>query len=447
MDNERARAEKYAGHLSRLIQADTVSVEDVREPEKFEKFHALLKEIFPDLFAVCVYENIEGSMLLKWTGKDPNKNPVLFMNHSDTVEAQGEWKHPPFSGDIAEGKVWGRGALDTKGGLWGMLEGANELAAEGFTPDRDIYFESSCCEEITSNGLGAELVAKVLGERGIHFSMILDEGGMIMFEPIGGVKKEFAMVGLGERGCSSLRFIARGNGGHASVPEKNSPLVRLGKFMAEADKNKVFDVEIPEPIKEMLRRFAPFVGKAVGHIYSDPDRYDVLFKKIMPSVSPTSRALTQTTLAFTMAQGSDGYNVVPAEASVVGNMRTSHHHGFEGSLEAISNLAKKYDIDTEVIESPEKTRLSDYNSKAFKLIEDAVSDAFPGVLTAPYIMTGCSDGRFMEKLGDNCFRFVPFLIDDEQMKSIHGLNECVDVSTLPKAVDFYKYVMRGLENV
>lgn len=441
------REQLYAEKLGRMLSFETISSETDPQTEKFTAFHVLLQELFPHIFQAAEYENIQGSLLMKWPGNDPSLKPVLFMNHSDTVEVQGEWKVPPFSGTVTDGKVWGRGALDTKGGLWGMLQAADELAADGYVPPCDIWFESSCCEEITAEQGGAALVAAVLKERGIRFSMILDEGGMIMYAPLDGVKAKFAMVGMGERGCSSLRFTARGNGGHASTPERNSPLVRLGKFMAEADKNKVFKVELAEVILEMFRRFSPYVDGPLKKIYADPVRFSPLLRAVIPGTSATGRALVQSTIAFTMAEGSCGMNVIPAEAYVVGNMRVSHHQGFSGSLKAISKLAAKYGIETEVIEEPAETRLSDLNSASFRLIEDAVTASFEDVHTAPYIMTGCSDARFMEQLGANCYRFVPFVISKEQMESIHGLNECVDTSTLPPAVDFYKYLMKGAGNV
>lgn len=121
------------------------------------------------------------------------------------VEAQGDWKYPPFSGTIAEGKLWGRGTLDTKASLWAMLRAAEELIAEGFVPEQDVYFFSACTEE--TDGSGADTVSKVLLERGIRFDLVLDEGGMVLDEPISGAKGTFAMIGLGEKGCADLKFI------------------------------------------------------------------------------------------------------------------------------------------------------------------------------------------------------------------------------------------------
>ena len=432
--------DRYLKNLSAMIKQPTVSFYGQDDLSVFYDFHKLLRELFPNLFSTCEIEEFSGSLLMKWKGES-SENPILFMNHHDVVDPQdGSWTHPPFCGEVFDGKLWGRGCLDNKGGLWGMLQAADDLISEGFVPAHDIYFESSCNEE--TDFRGAAKISEVLYERGIRFSYILDEGGMIMYEPIGGAKDTFAMIGMGERGCADLLFTARGNGGHASSPEKNTPLVRLGKFMADADTTKAFEVKISPVIQEMLRRLAPSVSGPLKRVYANPEKFDALLRAVMPNTSGTAKALLQSTIAFTMAKGSEGRNVIPAEASVVGNMRVSHHQGYEKSLAAITKLAAKYDIEVTVLDPAIDSPLADYNAAEYKMIEKAVNHAFPDVKPAPYIMTGCSDAKSMAKLSDNCFHFVPFLIDRQQMESIHGIDECVDVSTLAPAVEFYKYLMK-----
>lgn len=432
------RTEQYAKNLSRLIQAETISRKNQTDCSKFYHFHDILRDVFPHVFSVCGFEDYNGSFLLHWKGVS-SEGPILLMNHHDVVEAPGNWKYPPFSGTIAEGKIWGRGTLDTKGGLWGMLQAAEELTANGFTPKRDIYFFSACTEEV--DGSGADLVSRTLQEQGIRFSMVLDEGGMILPEPIGGAKGTFAMVGLGEKGTANLKFIARSSGGHASTPGKDTPLVRLGKFMAEVEKSDPFDADIPEAICEMFQKLSTTMQQPLRFVLGHPRQFKPVLLKVIPTVSATAGAILKTTLAFTMAHGSDGSNVLPQEAWVIGNMRYSHHQGAEDSIETVRKIAEKFDIETVVLDSGFPSSLSEYDSEAFRLVERAVSAVFPGVVTSPYLMTGASDCRFMSRVSDNCLRFAPFLISQEQMNSVHGLNENLDLSALAPAVDFYKFIM------
>lgn len=435
------RSEQYAQTLSKLIQAKTVSCRNQTDLSAFYAFHQLLRETFPHLFAVCEFEDFSGGILLRWKGRNENKLPILLMNHHDVVEAAGPWKYPPFSGTIADGKVYGRGTLDTKGGLWAMLQAADELAADGLVPEQDVYFESARDEE--NDSVTADLISQELLRRGIRFSLVLDEGGMVLSEPFKGAKGTFAMIGVGEKSYVDMKFTARSTGGHASTPGKNTPLVSLGRFMAEVEDKNIFEARMSPPVAEMLRRVAPTMDGALSKVLARADSFAPVLERVMPKISATAGAMLRTTLAFTMAQGSEGRNILPQEAYVIGNMRTSHHQGCEGSIAAVKKVAEKYDIEVEILEDGFNSPLSDFNSEAFRLVERAVCSAYPGVIPAPYIMTGATDSRFMSRVSDNCLRFLPFMVSDEQVESIHGLDENVDVASLAPAVDFYKFIMKG----
>ncbi len=197
------RSMQYAEMLSNLIQVETVSSRTNQDINKFRAFHEVLRETFPNFFNTVDCEDFDGSLLLKWKGTDSSLKPVMLMNHHDVVEASGEWTHPAFSGAIADGKVWGRGTLDTKGGLAMMLQAAEELIKEGFTPKRDTYFVTACTEEI--GGEGGDAISRALQERKMDFHMVLDEGGMIMYDPIGDVD---------DHTCVLLKYA---NGGIADI--------------------------------------------------------------------------------------------------------------------------------------------------------------------------------------------------------------------------------------
>jgi len=433
------RMEAYTDRLVQMIRIETVSSESVTDGIKFQQFRALLRDLFPHLFTVCEEEDFDHSMLLciKGTG---NGDPILFMNHFDVVEASGTWKYPPFSGTVAEGKLWGRGTLDTKGGLFAMLQAADELAASGFLPERDLYFVSTCTEETT--GQGADRISAALKDRGIRFAMVLDEGGMILPEPIDGAKGTFAMIGLGEKGCADLKFIARSNGGHASTPGKDTPLVRLGKFMAKAEKAPLFTADLSPAICRMFQTLSVSMAQPLRFVLGHPKLFRLPLLAVIPKVSTAAGAMLKTTLAFTMAHGSEGTNVLPQEAYVIGNMRYSHHQGREDSIEAVRRLAAEFDIETEVLDAGFPSPVTDPQGEPYRLVEQVVRKVFPDVIPTPYLMTGASDSRYMSRVCDHCLRFAPFRITHEQMDSIHGCNEHVDLSSLVPAVDFYRTMMK-----
>ena len=438
MDKE--RQERYIENFRRLIRCETVSDPECGSPpENFEKFRELLWEMFPNIRKACELEIIDGAILLKWKGSGNTKMPVLFMNHHDVVPARAEdWKYPPFSAEIADGKIWGRGTLDDKGGTWAMFQAADELAAEGFVPARDIYFESNCNEE--TFGAGARAVAKKLYDQGIRFEMVFDEGGDIVCEPISGAQGTFAMIGVGEKSVVNMKFTARSSGGHASTPEKNTPIVRLAKFIAYVERHQVFEVELAAALAEMLKIIAPHMGRA-GKLMEKADKYRKQLGRLMPMLGAATGAMVSTTIAFTMAGGGEAVNVIPSEAWVIGDMRCSHHQGKEASIKAISKIAKKFGVEVEVIQEEPESRLADFRGDAFRLVKQAVMNTVPGVdACAPYIMTGGSDSRFFDIVSNQCIRFLPFTIDKEQMDSIHGVNECVSIDALVPAVDYYRYM-------
>lgn len=429
--------ERYLNNFIKLIQKETISTFDESDLTKFHEFHDILREVFPNVFKACEFKEFHGSFLLIWEGRDRAKKPVMIMNHHDVVEETGKWDHEPFGAEIADGKIWGRGTFDTKGGLWAMLQAADDLISDGYIPERDIYFESTCNEETT--GHGAEEISCWMAEQGIELEVVLDEGGMIMYDPIGGAKGTFAVIGLGEKGCCDLKFSARSNGGHASMPPKDTPLVRLGKFMAEIEKKDPFDKEIDPTTRELFSRIAPYMG-VIGFVLKHNKLFGGLIKAVMSKVSGAAGAMLKTTLAFTVAQGSNGNNVLPQEAFVIGNMRFSHHEGREKSIARLKPIADKYGIEIEILDPGFTSGISDFNGEGFRLVEQAVAKIFPNVdKSVPYILTGASDARYYDKVCKQCIRFLPFEIDDQQLSGMHGLNENINIDSLIPAVSFYKY--------
>ena len=436
------RAAAYGQKLSKMVRCETISSRDHMDLSKFERFHSLLAELFPNVHAHCEKHVFDGSLLFRWAGRG-EADPIILMSHQDVVEAGGKWEHEPFSGDIDEtGRVWGRGTVDTKASLFCIFTALEELIESGFVPAGDVYIASSCTEEIS--GPGAPATVEYLKSQGVKPSLVLDEGGMILESPMAGVKGLYAMVGVVEKGYADVKFTAKSNGGHASAPGKNTPLVRLGRFMAHMEDHPPFVRQISPTMEEMFRRLAPNMGFGLKTVLSNLWLFRPILLKVLPAINASAGAMTQTTLAFTTAKGSDGLNVLPQEAYVTGNMRLIHHQPGPESFEAVRRIAAQYGIETEVLYEDAPCPVVGYESKQFQLIEDVTARVYPGVQVSPYVMTGGTDAKFYKELCPHCIRFAPLFIDEQQYGSVHGLNENIFQGALPHGVDFYKAVIEQM---
>lgn len=432
------REELYAQKLSKMIQCETISVRDIPNKEKFDAFHTVLRTLFPNVFTKCEVVEIDSSLLIKMKGKG-NGEPILLMSHQDVVEATGEWKYPPFSGEIAEGKVWGRGTVDTKGALFCILQCVEELLESNYVPNVDVYIASSSTEEVA--GTGAPKTVEYLKNKGVHLQFLMDEGGMIKAEPLKGVNGKFAMIGTLEKGTGNIRFVARSNGGHASAPGHETPLVRLGRFMVEIEDKNPNKAKMSPTVIETFRRFAPYTPGTLGFVFKHSKGLSPLLERLLPKVNPIGAAMIKTTMAFTMAHGSEGMNVLPEEAWVNANIRFIQHQDVQQTINILKPIADKYNIEMDVLQCKEPQAPVDFNGKAFKLVENTVKEFFPDVIPTPYAMTGGTDAYFYYPVTENAIRFAPLEIDEQQYKSIHGLDENIDIAVLPPAVDFYKRII------
>ena len=439
-DPDPERAMDYAKKLSRMIQTETVSVPETNQREKFLGFHRVLEELFPLVHARLEKTEIDGNLLYTWKGRS-SARPLVLMSHQDVVPAEGEWLHAPFSGDIADGKVWGRGASDTKCSVMAFFQAAEELLQEGYVPENDVYLSSSCTEEWA--GDGCPKLVDELERRGVRPWLVCDEGGGIITEPVGGIHGNFAMIGVFEKGKADVKFTARSRGGHASAPGKNSPAARIADFIHEAEHRRIFRRRMPREVQAMFETLAPYASFPLKLVFGNMWLFKPVLLQVLPLISTQGGAMIRTTMAFTMLKGSDAYNVMPQEATLGANLRFIPHQGMEESLEIVRRLAKKHGLEMEVFHASDVSGSTDIRGEAFQTVQRVIAETFPGCPGSPYVMTGATDARNYERICDSVVRFAPVIYGPEQMKGMHGLNENIGYACLPGAVDFYKNLIRA----
>ena len=436
--------ERFISELLDLLRIPSISAQSERKPD--------MQRCAEFLAAALVKAGADRADVLPTEGNpvvyaektvDPGAKTVLVYGHYDVmpVDPRDEWRTEPFEPVIRDGRIWGRGTMDTKGSLCAILEAVEELLRENFTPSCDVYVASSCNEEIM--GDGAPKTAEYLQAHGVKLDLVLDEGGAIVHAPMPGLTGHYAMLGILEKGYADVRFVARAEGGHSSTPPKNTPIARLAAFVNHMEKHSPFRKKFTPPIRRMFRSMATDMRFPFRLLFGNLWLFEPLLKIVLPKVSGQAGAMLATTCAFTMMQGSASPNVIPAEASVTANLRFMIHQPMAESMEILRREAQKYGIDVELLEGHDCSPVVDMENPNYRFVEECVRECFPDAGVAPYIMLGGTDARHYAPYCPCAVRFAPLVISGQQMGSVHARDENVDVDAVAKAVKFYRYVLEN----
>lgn len=435
-------ADDYAAKLSKMIQVPTISLRGNTDLSQFYKLHEVMKENFPNVFAKMECTELEGNLVLRLPGKDPKRNGLLLMGHQDVVTAdEPTWEKDPFSGEISGGNIHGRGAMDCKSTIFSEFQALEELIKEGFEPPCDVYLATAVDEEIS--GGGAPMIIEHLKSKGVHLDVAMDEGGAILKNQLPTMDGWCAAIGILEKGYIDVKIKAKGKGGHSSTPPKNTPLARLSKFVADIENDQPFKAEISTPVYAMLDQAAPFLGFPLRMVLGNMWLFKGLLTKVLPVISPMCNAFVKTTFACTMAGGSQTPNVVPTEAYVVCNLRPAPHQNAEASLAVLQKYADKYDLELEVIHARSASNCVDFNGEEFGYLKKCLNECYPDAGVIPYLMTGGTDCRHYEAIADNCLRFCPIKMSNEQLAAMHAANESIGVDEVAHCVKFYKHYIKN----
>ena len=318
--------------------------------------------------------------------------------------------------------------MDCKSTVCCELEAVEALLAEGFAFKEDLWLFFSRNEE--NSGGGSEAAAAYLKEKGVRLNVVLDEGGAVVEGMFPGLQAPASGIGVVEKGFVNLKFTARSKGGHASTPPKNTPIVQLSRFVAEAERKSPFKKKMTAPIPQTFGTIAPYLPFYLRFMLGNLWLFKGLVTRVLPLVSPMAGAFVQTTAAFTMSGGSAAPNVLPDEAWIVCNMRPSVHQNADESIAALKKIADRYGLETEVLFKKDASAVTDAGGEEFRFLARCVSECLPDTVVMPYLMTGGTDSRRFEAVCDNVLRFTPTRLTAAQLAAMHAANENIGVSAL-----------------
>ncbi len=438
------------GHLSDALKFKTISSENPNgfNYDEFTRFHTFLEKTYPNIHSKLKKTVIgDYSLLFEWTGRVPDKKALILMAHMDvvpvSVDTEKEWRYPAFSGEIAEGFIWGRGAVDCKSNVIGICEAVEYLLNTGFQPDGTIYLAFGHDEEVMGYQ-GARQIADYLKRNGVEADAILDEGGAVVTGVLAGLEKAVALVGNSEKGFVNLELTVRTEGGHSSTPPKETAIGILSRAVSKVEQHP-FRSSLKGSVGEMFS----FVAKDMKPVYrvllSNLWLFKGLVKRFMLS-SPATAATVRSTTAVTMIQGGFKVNVLPDCAKAVINIRTLPGDRVDDLIKHIKDAVRDERIEIRQIGiKSEVLSTSGTNTKCFQAIQKTIRQVFPKAVTAPYQVLGATDSRHYADISDNIYRFGPLEIRAKELEMNHGVNERVSLGNFRKYVEFYILFIQNIQ--
>lgn len=411
---------------------------------EFLRFHRYLESAFPRVHSALTREIVaDYSLLYTWQGEENAGSPILLAGHLDVVPAHAEdgWTHPPFTGRIADGYIWGRGVMDDKMSVVGILEAVEGLLADNFKPRRTIYLAFGHDEE--SGGLkGAARIAQLLEARGVEPEFILDEGGMITKGILTGVTSPVALIGIAEKGYMSLELTIESPGGHTSTPPQQTAIGILSAAILRIEEDP-----FPQRTTEGTRKLFDYIGPEMSLInrafLANLWLFDSLAEYQLASSSNTN-GLIRTTAAVTRFEAGTAENVLPTQAKAVVNIRILTGDTSDTVLERIRKTVSDPRVKITPLNPPiEASAISDTESRSFKTLQKTIHEVYPTVIVAPFLLVATTDSRHYMKLTPNIYRFMPLWVDAQDLLRFHGIDERISIADYQQGIRFFIQLIRN----
>ncbi|NLM01033.1 MAG: M20/M25/M40 family metallo-hydrolase [Treponema sp.] len=450
MNIEKISKNKIIKDMQEFIRCKTVSNinKDYVDWKEFEKFKKLLFKLFPTVTKRAkFFEKGQTGLIFFLKGKESfigenKKTARVLMAHYDVVPAnEAEWKKNPFSGEVKDGELWGRGTLDTKGTLLSIFEALEFMFQNNWQNEKDLYLCFSGDEEV--NGESCPAIVKWFEENKIKVEFVLDEGGAIVDKSFPGVKEKCAMIGIAEKGSVNLNVELEKKGGHASTPPKNTAAGIISKACSKIEKSS-FKFQYTSAVSQMIKTFSKHTSFGLKIILKNLWLFMPLFKLITKLAGGEFYAMTHTTKAVTMLSGSDAFNVLPEKATMGINLRLLGKDTMDSAKKYIEKTCKNSNLKFEIVNGSNPSITSDTKCEQWFLLTDVIKETWSNVLVSPYLMMACSDSRHFCRITDKVYRFSGMYMSKEDRAMIHSKDERIKVETLFETVKFYFNLLKRM---
>lgn len=442
-----AVAEGAPERLAGSLRIRTIAPEDpvTIDADAFRALHLYLETAFPRVHSQLRRETVgTHSLLYTWQGSESSLDPILLTGHLDVVPVEpgteATWQEDPFGGRIADGFIWGRGAIDNKSGVVGTLEAVEMLLGEGFRPVRTVYLAYGHDEEVGGTS-GAREIAALLASRGIALAMVLDEGGVIGDGILPGISEPVALVGIAEKGFVTVELSTRTLGGHSSLPPRQSAVGILSAAVARLEAHQL-PARLEGPTRQLFDRLGPRLPFAQRVAFAN---LWLTRRWVMRSLEATAstNAMVRTTTAATMFHAGTKDNVLPSDARAVVNFRILPGDSVTAVLE---HVARVIDDDRVKIEpagrfSAEPSAVSRTDSESFQTLVRTILSIAPDAIVAPYLVVVVTDARYYSGLSRNVFRFLPLRLTPRDLDRMHGIDERIGIREYEDAIRIYRQLV------
>jgi acetylornithine deacetylase/succinyl-diaminopimelate desuccinylase-like protein len=423
--------------LQRLISFDTTNPPG-NEAECISFINGLLTEA--GIETTLLAQTPQRPNLVARLSGQGNAPPLLLYGHVDVVTTENQnWQHPPFSGDIADGYIWGRGALDMKGGLAMMLAAFLRAKAENRPLPGDIVLAVLSDEE-TGGDFGAKYLIEHHADLFKDIRYAIGEFGGFSFY-VG--NRRFYTIMIAEKQACWLKATVRGPGGHGAMPVRGGAMAKLARLLHRLDKLRL-PVHVTPIVGSMVKTITKNVGGITGfmlHQLLNPVLTDTILK-LMGERGRVFAPLLRNTVSPTVLHGSSQLNVIPSEVSVELDGRLLPGYQFEDMETELRRIIGD-DVELEVIRYEPGSTETDIG--LFDTLADILREADPDGIAVPLLLSGVTDGRFFSKLGIQTYGFLPMQLpkDVNFAQTIHAADERIPVDAVEFGANaIYKVLQR-----